>query len=176
MKKGNSRRRHDGFSLVEVTIATGILAGALVALGQMFAMSISSNRAAGALTYGTVLAEQKIEQLRGLTWAFDNLGQPVSDAALSPSPPDTMTRNTPGWVDYIDRFGQVLDGGAAPPPKTVYTRRWAIEPLPTNPANTIAIHVLVTARTNRGPADRAGSTARLPGESRLVTVKTRKVP
>jgi type II secretory pathway pseudopilin PulG len=176
LEKSNSRRRQNGFSLVEVTIATGILAGALATLGQMFAMSISSNRNAGTLTYGTVLAEQKIEQLRGLAWAFDNLGQPVSDAALSPSPPDTMTSNTPGWVDYIDRLGQVLDGGAAAPPKTVYTRRWAIEPLPSDPANTVVIHVLVTTRMNRGAADRPGSTTRLPAESRLVTIKTRKGP
>ena len=176
MAKSNSRRHQDGFSLVEVTIATGIMASALVGLGQMFAIAISSNRAARVLTYTTVLAEQKLEQLRGLAWAFDDRGQPVSDAALSPSPADTMTSNTPGWVDYVDQFGEVLGEGAMLPPKTVYIRRWAVEPLPVDPANTIVIHVLVTARINRGAADSAGSHVRLAGEARLVTVKTRKAP
>ena len=133
------------------------MASALVGLGQMFAIAISSNRAARVLTYTTVLAEQKLEQLRGLAWAFDDRGQPVSDAALSPSPADTMTSNTPGWVDYVDQFGEVLGEGAMLPPKTVYIRRWAVEPLPVDPANTIVIHVLVTARINRGVADRAAS-------------------
>jgi hypothetical protein len=87
-----------------------------------------------------------------------------------------MTSNMPGWVDYVDQFGEVLGEGAMPPPKTVYIRRWAVEPLPVDPANTLVIHVLVTARTNRGAADSAGSHVRLSGEARLVTVKTRKAP
>jgi len=170
----NLRHRQDGLSLVEVTIATGIIASALVGLAQLFAISIASNHSATTLTYTAVLAEQKIEQLRALAWSFDDGGRPLSDPALSPSPPETLTANTPGWVDYVDQFGRVVGEGAAPPPKAVYIRRWSIEPLPNNPANTIAIQVLVTARTNRGSADRAGSSARLPGESRLVAVKTRK--
>lgn len=152
----------------------GLMASALVSLAQLFAISVSSNHSAATLTYTAVLAEQKMEQLRGLAWAFDNAGQPLSDAGLSASPQGTLTGNTPGWVDYLDQFGRVVGDGAAPPPKTVYIRRWAVEPLPGNPMNTIAIHVLVTSRANRGAADRPGSTARLPGESRFVTVKTRK--
>jgi hypothetical protein len=48
-----------------------------------------------------------------------------------------------------------------------------VEPLPTNPNNTLILQVLVTRRQDRGVAD-AGSVARLPDEARLVTVKTRK--
>lgn len=189
MTEFNRRNGSGGFSLIEVTIAIGIMAGALVALAQMLAVSVANNRGAKTLTYTTVLAEQKMEQLRSLTWGFDNLGVSVGDTTtntadpleasnagtgLSLSPPDTMTTNTAGWVDYVDRFGVVLGAGAMPPPKTVYIRRWAIEPLPSDPANAVVIHVLVTASVNRGPADAAASTARLPGEARLVSVKTRK--
>jgi type II secretory pathway pseudopilin PulG len=178
-----------GFSILEVTIATGIMAGALVTLGQMFAVSVSNNRAARSVSYTTVLAEQKMEQLRGLTWGFDNLGLPMSDTTtntalptetatggtgLSPSPRNTLTRNTAGWVDYVDQFGNILGGGDTPVPNTVYIRRWAVEPLPTNPNNTLIFHVLVTKRPNRGSADTDGSTLRLPDEARLVSVKTRK--
>jgi len=185
----NSRRRQDGFSLLEVMIATGIMASALVTLAQLFGLSVSSNRGAQALTYTTVLAEQKMEQLRGLEWRLGSLGLPVTDAdtdttaaidtpsggtGLSRSPADTLTSNVPGWVDYVDRFGNTLGGGANPPAKTVFVRRWSVEPLGHDPDNAIVIQVLVTPRMNRGAADSAGSTLRLPGESRLLCVKTRK--
>ena len=185
-----SSNRQAGFSLLEVTIATGIMAGALMALGQMFAVSVSNNAAARSLSYSTVLAEQKMEQLRGLTWGFDTLGLPVSDTTtntaaanvetptggtgLTPSPSGTLTSNTNGWVDYVDQFGNILGGGTTPPANTVFTRRWAIEPLPSNPNNTLVIHVLVSRRSSRGTADTAGSTQRLQDEARLVSAKTRK--
>lgn len=187
----NSRQHEEGLSLVEVTIATGLLAAVFATLGHMLALSASTNRAANTLTYTSILAEQKMQQLRALTWGYDGAGQPVSDTTsntaaptetsdggtgLSPSPAHTMTSNISGWVDYLDRFGNVLGGGPAPLPRTVYIRRWAIEPLASSPGNTILIHVLVTARTNRGPADSPGSTLTLPGECRLMSVKTRKAP
>jgi type II secretory pathway pseudopilin PulG len=177
----NGRRRQNGFSLLEVVVATGIMAGALVTLGQLLALSVSNNRAAHALTYTAVLAEQKMEQLRSLAWGFTGLGLPITDTetdgtGLTPSPPDALTSNVDGWVDYIDRFGNALGGGPNPPAKTVYIRRWSIERLADNPDNTIVMHVLVTPRMNRGAADVPGSTLRLPGESRLVSVKTRKAP
>ena len=180
-----------GFSLLEVTIATAIVAGALVTLGQMAAIAIANNHAARHLTFATVLAEQKMEQLRGLTWGFDNLGRPVSDTTadtatpidsavggtgLTPSPAGTLTSNADGWVDFVDQFGNILGGGTMPRPKTAYIRRWAIEPLSSNPNNAIVIHVLVTAHQSRGFADRPGSTTRLPDEARLVSVRTRKGP
>src|SRR5215471_3353865 len=144
LTNANSRQHEKGLSLVEVTIATGLLAAALSTLGHMLALSVSTNRAANTLTYTSILAEQKMQQLRGLTWGYDSAGQPVSDTTsntaasaetsnggtgLSPSPAETMTSNMSGWVDYLDRFGNVLGGGGAPLPKTVYIRRWAIEPL-----------------------------------------------
>jgi hypothetical protein len=174
LRHSNSRRHEHGMSLVEVIFATGLLAGTLVTLAQMLALSVSNNRAANTLTYTSILAEEKMEQLRGLTWGYDSVGQPVSDAGLLQSPPETMTSNASGWVDYVDQFGDVLGGGATPLPKTVYIRRWAVEPLQGVGENTIVLHVLVTTRTNRGSADRPGSTETLPGESRLVNVKTRK--
>jgi type II secretory pathway pseudopilin PulG len=186
---GNFRRQQEGFSLLEVVIATGIMASAIVTLGQLFGLSVASNRAAQALTYTTVLAQQKMEQLRGLEWRLDSLGSPVTDdqsdttaaietpaggTGLSSSPADTLTRNVAGWVDYVDRFGNALGGGANPPARTVYVRRWSVEPLGHGIESAIVIQVLVTPILNRGAADAAASTVRLPGESRLVCVKTRK--
>jgi hypothetical protein len=86
-----------------------------------------------------------------------------------------LTSNTPGYVDYVDQFGNSLGGGAAMPAGAVYVRRWSVESLPSSP-NTLVLHVLVTKRTNRGSADADGATRRLPDEARLVSAKTRKAP
>ena len=180
-----------GFSLLEAVIATGILAGALAALAQMFALSVASNASSRSSSYATVLAEQKMEQLRGLTWAFDTQGLPLTDSTtniaeavetptggtgLSPSPRGTLTSNVAGYVDYVDRFGNMLGGGDTMPAGAVYVRRWSVEPLPASPGNTLVLQVLVTPHADRGSADADGETRRLPGEARLVSVKTRKAP
>lgn len=190
MAKSESNNSESGFSLVEVIIATGLLAGAVAALGQMFALAVADNAGARTGTFAAVLAEQKIEQLRGLTWGFDPLGLPLSDfttntalptqapnggTGLTPSPSNALRANVDGYVDYIDQFGRIIGGGTAVPPRTVYIRRWSVEPLPTNPNNTVILQVLVTKIRNRGTADSTvGSTRRLRDEARLMTVKTRK--
>lgn len=169
-------------------VATGLLAASLVTLAQLFGLATRSNIAARNTTYAAVLAQQKVEELRALTWGFDTQGLPISDTTsnttvspeqpnggtgLSPSPSNALRENTSGWVDYVDRFGNKLGGGANAPQDAAYTRRWSIEPLPTNPNNTLIIQVLVTRNRNRGAADE-GAVARLPEEARLITVKTRK--
>jgi type II secretory pathway pseudopilin PulG len=178
-----------GFSLLEVCVATGILIAAIVSLAEMFVLSTRTNMNARTTTYTAVLAEQKLEELRGLTWGFDMQGMPISDTTsntsvvpespvggvgLTPSPAESLQRNTPGYVDFLDQFGTKLSASnSEPPPATVYTRRWSIEPLPTNPNNTLIIQVLVTRSRDR-VADDDGRMRRLPEEARVVTVKTRK--
>jgi type II secretory pathway pseudopilin PulG len=184
-----SRHAEGGFSLLETVIATGLLAGAITALVQMFAISVANNISARSGSYATVLAGQKLEQLRGLTWAFDTFGLPAADlttdtaapidtpsggTGLSPSPGGTLTANIAGYVDYVDQFGNILGGGATRPARAVYTRRWSIAPLPGHP-DTLILQVLVMKRVNRGSAD-AGFTRRLPDEARIVGLKTRKAP
>jgi type II secretory pathway pseudopilin PulG len=178
-----------GFSIVETMVATGIIATALVALAQMFAISVKNNQNARTGSYAVSLAEQKMEQLRGLTYGFDTVGLPITDLTtdtavavelptggkgLTPSPANTLTTNTTGYVDYVDQFGKILGGGITPPTATVYIRRWSVDPLPTNPNGTIVIQVMVTRSRDRGLADQAGSTDRLKDEARIMSIKTRK--
>lgn len=184
-----------GFSLIEVIVATFVFAVGLLAMAQLFAIATRGNTSARANTFTVMLAQQKMEQLRALTWGFDTVNLPVSDFAtdttnagtlagcpaggtgagtgLSPSPAGTLGQNTDGWVDYLDETGCDLGGGGVAPQGTAYIRRWSVEPLPTNPNNTLILQVLVTRRTNRGVAD-AGNVARLPEEARLMSIKTRK--
>lgn len=177
-----------GFTLVETLVATTMLAVALTALAELFVISVKNNAVAKNGTFTSVLASQKMEQLRGLTFGFDVLGLPITDTTtdtavspeaptggtgLAPSPSNTLREGTDGYVDYVDRNGLTLGGGTVVPDNTAYIRRWFVEPLPTNPNNTLIIQVLVTRSRNRGVAD-AGSVARAPEEARLITVKTRK--
>jgi type II secretory pathway pseudopilin PulG len=177
-----------GFSLVEVLVATLLLATSLVTLAQLFALSTQSNIGARNTTFTAILAQQKLEELRSLTWGFDTQGLPLSDTStntavspetptggtgLAPSPAGSLGSNTAGYVDYIGQFGDKLGGGAVAPANTVFVRRWSVEPLPSNPNNTLVIQVLVFRNNDRGAADN-GAGRVLPDEARLVTVKTRK--
>jgi prepilin-type N-terminal cleavage/methylation domain-containing protein len=190
-----SSNRESGFSLIEVLLATSLMAVALVSLAQLFAISTRNNVAARYSTFTSMLAEQKMEQLRALTWGYDLLSLPLSDLStnvaafeatdscdaantgaavgLTPSPTNTLQSNVDGYVDYVDENGCGLGGGTVIPAGTVYVRRWSVEPLPTNPNNTLILQVLVTPRFDRGTADQ-GSVTRLPDEARLISVKTRK--
>ena len=185
-----------GFSLFEVVIAMGVMTVGLVALAQLFALSTTANHSSRTTTFATMLAQQKMEQLRGLTWGFDTIGLPISDVTtdssvvpqatgcptssaagagtgLSPSPGGTLADNVSGWVDYLDINGCLLSGGSTAPNRTIYIRRWSVEPLPTNPNNTLILQVLVTRRTDRGVADE-GNVARMTEEARVMSIKTRK--
>jgi hypothetical protein len=137
------------------------------------------------------MAEQKLEQLRALTWGFDLAGQglPLTDtttnlavtppehngSGLNPSPADALERNTDGFVDFLDGNGQWVGTGSKPPASAVYIRRWSITPLPTNPNNTIVIQVLVTpVASEQARVESAFTRTRMSGDALLITVKTRK--
>jgi prepilin-type N-terminal cleavage/methylation domain-containing protein len=148
-----------GFSLLEVLCATTILVVGLAALAQLVTLSTRVNGSAKAITVSTIVAAQKMEQL-------------LSDAVLSPSPADSLKRNTSGYCDFADKHGQSLGTGSVPPAGAVYVRRWSIDPLPADPANTFVLQVFVTGRLNVS-ADNTAVTRR-PDEARLVSIKTRE--
>ncbi len=170
-------------------MATTILAVALTSLAQLFVMSTRANSNARSTTYAALLAQQKMEQLRALTFGFDTNSLAITDTVtdttvtpaaptggkgLSPSPTGALKANTSGYCDFLDRTGVSLGGGTTPPVNTSYIRRWSIEPLPTNPNDTLVLQVLVTRYRDRGTADTTVDVKRLPDEARIISVKTRK--
>lgn len=180
-----------GFSLIEVVVAMGLLTMVSLGVAQLFAASTRVNIIARSQTSTTMLAEQKMEQIRSLTWGFDTDGEglPVSDttsdltaypstqngSGLNPSPADSLERNSTGFVDFVDAGGAWVGTGDTPPGTAVYIRRWSIQPLPTNPNNTLVIQVLVTPITNEmSRLATSNPRVRMPGDTLLVTVKTRK--
>ena len=165
-----------------------LLATGLVATAQMFAIATRGNMAAQRTTYAATLAQEKMEQLRGLTWGYDEVGLPLQDyttnisvdpptnngVGLQASPDNALSSNVNGYVDYVDRYGNTLGGGPFAPAETVYVRRWSVEPLPTNPNNTLILQVLVFGLGDRGDDGMGAVLDRVQDEARLVSVKTRK--
>ena len=150
-----------GFSLVEVLVATALLATAVASLASLFALATRANLDAGDVTWATVLAAQKIEELRAA---------PFPERPVDPA------------VEYIDSGGERLEG-TAPAGGRVYTRRWWVEPLhPTShstshgaPGDTVAITVVVS-RYRRADDGTPVSGDRPEGIARVVTLRTRRVP
>ncbi len=176
-----------GFSLLEALVATTILTVAVSALAGLSAMATRANDDAGAMSVATILAGQKMEQLRALAWGFDAAGAPVADTTtdttvvpprssggtgLSSSDGGALERNVPGYCDFLDAAGRSLGGGADAPSGAAYIRRWSIAPLP-NADAVIVIQVRVMRARGRlvaGPLDRGPRS----DEARLFGVKTRK--
>src|SRR5262245_31013148 len=190
-----STSRDRGFTLIEVLIALVILSIMALGVAGMFGVAIRSVHAAKNQTTTATLATQKMEQLRSLTWGFDAIEQslPVSDTTtnlsqtpptdtgggLNPSPGGALNANTAGYVDYLDARGQWVGTGNQPPPTALYIRRWSIEPLPTNPNNTLILQVLVTTVQRESQVAAAGGPAggqrpRYPDDALVASVKTRK--
>jgi prepilin-type N-terminal cleavage/methylation domain-containing protein len=188
---GHTQRLQRGFSLVEVLFALVVLSVAVSGLAHLLTVAAYTNARARATTYAAVLAQQKMEQLRGLAYGFDPGGGAVTDvdtditvqpelsgggAGLQSSPPGTLAANTVGYVDYVDASGASLGGAAAvAPPGTAYIRRWSVEPLPST-ANTMVLQVLVRRAGAWDAADNRIAPGRSAEQARLVSVKTRKAP
>jgi prepilin-type N-terminal cleavage/methylation domain-containing protein len=183
--------RDGGFTIIEVLVALLIIAVMAIGVAELFAVSIKATHAARNQTSTTVLASQKMEQLRSLTWGYDEAGTglPVSDtttdlsvdpptgsgSGLNPSPAGTLNGNVAGYVDYLDGGGLWVGTGTTPPASALYIRRWSIEPLPTNPNNPIVLQVLVTTVKREAEAGgAAGPRERMADDALLVSVKTRK--
>jgi type II secretory pathway pseudopilin PulG len=174
-----------GFALLEVLITAGIVVAIAAGASQIVAIAIRASYEARVRTMATMLAAAKMEQLRSLTWTHTTTGSPAISVSLSdvstdlssdpatdegpgllPSPGGTLDTSVPYYVDYLDGEGHWLGRETAPPDSAVYVRRWAVEPLASDPENILVFHVVVTTRATGG----AIST----DAARLVTIEARK--
>jgi type II secretory pathway pseudopilin PulG len=173
-----------GFSLVETLVAIAVLIAVAVSLAQLFSSGQRSNDRARAFSVASVLAAEKMEQLRSLSWGFDVTGASSTDTSadlrLSPerpsggvglrtSPADALYRNVDGYCDFLDDYGASLGSGSSPPLNTSYIRRWSVAPLAADPANGLVLQVRVVSRSG-GDIPAGRSTA---GEARLVSIRAR---
>ena len=142
-------------------MATAVVAVGVASLAQLVVVAANANRVARTTSTTLLLAEQKMEQLLGET-------------GLSPSPLGALSVDTPGYVDYLDPSGVSLGMSSLTLPRgTAYVCRWSIEPLPSSRVNTIVLQVLVIPWPY-GDGEGHSRVTRVPGEARLVSVRTER--
>jgi hypothetical protein len=141
-----------GFTLAEAVVCAGLLMVVASGVSQLVAIAVRASDAARTRTLATILAAQRMEQLRALSWsvesdlATDLSTDPpsASGRGLQPSPPGTLTSNVTPYVDYLTDEGDWAGTGASAPPGAVYTRRWSVRPLDDDPNHTLVLEVRVT--------------------------------
>lgn len=176
-----------GFSLIEVTIASALVATLCGGAAQLLSLSVRTNTASRVETTAAVLAQQKIEVLRTLAWTVDVDGveriDTASDTTVHPeaaaggtglqdSSPDTLDADTAGWVDYLDAAGRVLGGGPPAPAGVIYVRRWSVQALPAPVSDVRVLQVRVVRRAAAG-GRRWSPTA--PEAAYVATARTRGI-
>lgn len=173
--------------LIETLVASAIIVALAAGLAHVASMTSAAVLASGAQGKALFLAVQKLEQLKALTWTFDDALLPVSDAStnlafdpptrdgsgLSPSGPVTAPVSGGGYVDYLDRDGQWLGTGPQPPAGASFVRRWSVTPLGMPPGDPLLLQVVVVATGVRRLAGTAGVRPNDPGVTWLVTVRAR---
>lgn len=171
-----------GFTLVEVLLAITLLS--LAALGgvQLVAVSIQSTAAARTQTLSVVLASVRLEELRSLTFEFDDQGLPSTDLQtdLSTLPPaaggpglapgGSLTTSVSGYVDYLDHRGGRIGNGTVVPPGAAFVRRWSVAASVVAPGVLVLeVAVLPVAAQLTG-----GSGLGVPGDTYVVTQLARR--
>jgi prepilin-type N-terminal cleavage/methylation domain-containing protein len=97
-------KERSGFTLIEVMIALTILAVGLLALATMQIVSIRGNAFSTEMTYATMLAQSRLEQLRNTPYASipptggTPLTVPIPATATSKGIPYTIERS----VDFLN--------------------------------------------------------------------------
>lgn len=167
-----------GFSLLEATVATVLVASVLMAAAHWVGDAARSGAYSTRASIAAALAAHKLEQLRALRWSVGPDGTPQADleANLTADPPEVaggpglgaspagaLHTDTPGFVDYLTAAAETVRarGHAA------YVRRWAVTPLPAFGGLLLEVCVV--------PAWSAGVTgSSLPHDAVcLATVRTR---
>jgi hypothetical protein len=176
--------RSSGFTLLEVVIALGLMSGALVALAHVILQAGQASATARRTALASVLALEKLEQLRGLAWGYDEEGGHVQDSrsdasgalvsesggiGVSVSPRDSLAEDVPGFVDYHEASGRWIGHGGAPPANAAFTRRWSVTPLEDAPGDTLVLQVTVLALANAAAGGGPGSEL-----AHVATLKTRR--
>ena len=150
-----------GFTLIETMFAIGIVAVALTALAQLFVIATEANTSARRSSLASILAAQKVEQLR-------TLGD-----ELVPSAVESLSGDAEGACDFLDEYGRSMGGGSSPPDRAVYIRRWSVQPLAED-ADTLILQVAVFPRSWRSGVEPATPDARVLGGAQIVAAATRR--
>jgi type II secretory pathway pseudopilin PulG len=111
-----------GTSLIEVAIATALIAVMALGVAPLLAIAVRANAASRLEVDAVAAATERMEQLL------------VSPFAETLSPSDALTVDYPNFSDSVSS------------PAGVLTRRWSITPAPFDADNTRVLSVRVTMR------------------------------
>jgi hypothetical protein len=146
----------NGFSLIEVVIASVITMGGLVFLAGLFTLAMAQNRMVKQYTTAVALAQEKLEELNAIETSDLRLkiGGGLTEALKQAKYFDTV---------YVDpetgTVTSVIPQGATP----LYDRYWLVEP-DADLANAVLMSVRVKARQP--------SIGRTPEETTLATERS----
>jgi type II secretory pathway pseudopilin PulG len=145
-----------GFTLVETLVASGVLITAIAGLAHLFTLSVRFTRDSGQFGAALVAAQDKLETLRSLRFAWDDNGNVVTDARLQSSPPTSLHQNVDGYFEWLDRNGTVVAERGA-----LFVRRWRVTGIHQDEPAAIAIDVCVydAAVLNADPSDASACVA-----------------
>jgi type II secretory pathway pseudopilin PulG len=176
----SSRRREQGFTILETLIAVVVLMIGAVGVAGVFAVAIGTNKSQGEIATRTIeYAEDKMEQLQSLAYldaATDTTKwptTPVGGTGLGGAMAGNATvggiaQGAPvaGYVDYLDAVGNVCTGAVCPNGRPVfYQRQWMIQ---TNAVGTLkSITVVAWDLTNLGSRGQAPSTTLVSSKSQI---------
>lgn len=96
------RKNHEGFTLIEVLIAAAILGITMAALASMQGNAIHGNLMSRKANVATVLAQEKMEELRALPWAtaWSDSAHQLYDGQTGNFSKDTNGDGTPDTFDW----------------------------------------------------------------------------
>lgn len=106
-------------------MAAGLMATLALGVAPLFKIAAERNRGARLQTLATLVAFQKVEEIKSL-----------DPAGLAHSPVGSLDSDIDGYFDHVD-----LRGAA-------FVRRWSIAPRSAEPAGLIVIQVLVAPAGN----------------------------
>lgn len=147
-----------GFSLIETLVATVILITALAGVAQLLILSAQWSRTAAGANGAILAAQEKLEELRGAPFGYDETGEPLTDPALEISPDSSLKEDIDPFDDWLNAANEVTDD----PDDVVLSRRWRVSALGDGVPDAVVIEVCVF----RSPFDQA--------ETCLSTVRTRQ--
>jgi Tfp pilus assembly protein PilW len=135
-----------GFTLVEALVGLAFASVLTAGLANLVVVATSLTQGARDDTNASVLAVQKLEQLRSSI---------AAGMSVPSSPVDALDEDVPG---FSDRPG-------------TYVRRWRVTPLPSGVSSRRVLQVRVLAPRRTADVRTASSArARVPGEVMLTTI------
>ena len=168
-----------GFTVIEVLIAIAVLAVGVLACVQLAAIAIAATASASVQNIAVIAASERLEELRGLAYEYDESGGPVTDLSTDLSTPGrgsggrgltpggALDSDVAGYCDHLDRTGRWLGNGPIPA-DAAFTRRWSIAHASVG-SDLLVVQVAVVPASARG----GGAADGVSGAARLLTLRTR---